>query len=276
MMIRTRRFLNSVAGSRSVSYAIANSAVSVSVLVVFLLASFVPVLSATLVELSFREILGTYSVSFDSSRISEDDVRKLLIFSPFVDDDTDIPNPHGLMLIGSWVGKTLDKGLLAPALERCLKSDLKYVNCNSNDFPSPNFFRNAEANLQKGRSGLTWLDHLVYPAQLKPVVKYLRDRLAVSLWIQETRLSYYKSWNESILRKNYDGLHPAQFCQGALKKLEGAGSNDERYHTARYDWANCMNGAADERYGHRYPIDSWNAFLQALGIKERYKDESPD
>ncbi len=227
------------------------------------------------VTLTFITGDARYTLTFESSKISEGRLRNLVILSPFVVDYTDATATKDFWASGSKVGDEVNKALLALPLEQCIAADPAYTDCAKNDVSAPNFLRNAEINLQKSKQGLDWLRHLDYPGELEPVVKFLQGRLALSLWIEETRFRYYKTRDESVLNEAHEGIDPAQVCQETFRKLDAASSKQEKYTIVRFDWANCMVRAVDHRLG-RYPTSSWNVFLQAYGITEHYTEKGPD
>jgi len=258
-------------GIRTTAWAFsAFSVASISFLAAFCIAT------TQLQSLSYKDSIGTYTIYFDPHRISEERLGRLLVLSPYVLGDTNAPIPKGLMAIGSTVGRMMDKSLVVVPLEWCIKSEPEYINCENNSIESPNFVQNAEVNLKRGRAGLEWIDGLVYPKDLDPVVRYLRGRLSVSLWMEETRLKYYTSWDVNVLRQSEANLGPVSSCEPALRKIDGAHSRTEKYELAKNDWLNCLIATADIRYGHHYPMSSWKSFLAAYRLKEHYKDESPD
>jgi hypothetical protein len=225
--------------------------------------------------LTFKTTDDVDTVSFDQSKISEAKLRQLILLSPvIVSYFNDLPD-RGFSAAGSRQGDKLDKAFLALPLELCIAIDRAYSHCEENSIGGPNFLRNAKVNLEKGREGLKWLQNLDYPKELQPVVKYLLDRLALSLWIEETRFRYYSTWNEADLKMVHDGIDPSQVCPETFRKLEAATSEEEKYRIVRFDWANCMIKAIDHQVGS-YPINSWNAFLQSHGITEHYEQTGPD
>jgi hypothetical protein len=119
------------------------------------------------------------------------------------------------------------------------------------------------------------LRQLDYPHVLQSVVKFLQDGLAISIWIEETRFRYFTTWDERDLKEAHEGIDPVQLCPDVFKKLETASSKEDKYRIVRFDWANCMVGAANRRVGN-YPTGSWKAFLQAYRIQEHYTEKGPD
>jgi hypothetical protein len=240
-----------------------------------LLAIFVPSSFAKPVTLTFKTVDEIYRVSFDSSRISQRRVRELIVLSPFVVSYINDPPAKDFLAVGSTIGTVFNKSLMALPLELCIANDPAYSNCGNNGISTPNFLRNAEINLRKGRRGLASLQQLDLPGELAPVFKFLQEGLALSLWIEETRFRYYTTWDRKILEKAHWGIDPARLCQETFQKLDAANSKEEKYVIVRFDWANCMVSAVDHHLG-RYPTHSWNAFLKAYGISEHYEVKGSD
>jgi hypothetical protein len=149
-----------------------------------------------------------------------------------------------------------------------------YVHCEANDVGGPNFAHNAEINLKKSRRGLAWLQNLDAPKDLEPVMKFLVEGLRLSLQTEETRLRYYSTWDENVLKEAHDGIEPAELCSETFHSLEGATSEEEKYAVVAHEWANCVNSATQRKLG-KYPVASWNDFLRAYGIKESFKEIGP-
>ena len=173
---------------------------------------------------------------------------------------------------GSIQGEVVNKIFFALPLELCIADDLAYSHCGDNSIDGPNFLRNAKANLEKSRRGLKSLQNLDYPKELQPVVKFLLDWLAFSLWIEETRFRYYSTWDENTLKEAHDGID-AQLCPDIFRKLETANSKEEKYSAVRFDWANCIE-SGNRKLG-LYPISSWNAFIKTYGITEHLEMRGP-
>jgi hypothetical protein len=244
-------------------------------LIVLAVAIVNPSCSAQTRTLTFKTIDDVDAVSFDQAKISEAKLRQLILLSPvIVSYFNDLPD-RDFSAAGSRQGDIVDKSFLALPLELCIASDPAYSHCEENNIGGLNFLRNAKVNLEKGRRGLKWLQNLDYPKELQPVVKFLLDGLAISLWIEETRFKYYSTWNESVLKGVDDGIDPVQLCPETFRKLEAASSKEEKYRITRFDWANCIVKAIYRQPGS-YPVQPWNAFLQAYGITERYEQKGPD
>jgi hypothetical protein len=236
--------------------------------------------AGTGVTFTYKTADTEYTVSFDSSKIPERQMRELIILSPLVTDYAGIPPVSAAKDFGaggSLSGGVRDKNFFALDLEQCLAQDPEYSVCagKRNDVSSPNFLHNAEVNLRRSRRGLEWLQHLNYPKELQPVVEFLRRGLALSLWIEETRVRYYSTWDENVLREVHDGIAPGKTCAEIFRKLQAASSQEEKYRIAKFDWANCIRREIRRQLG-TYPVSAWNAFLKAYGITETYKEQVPD
>jgi hypothetical protein len=235
--------------------------------------------------MTFATVDNVDTVAFDPHEISEQQLRQLILLSPFiVSYFNDLPH-RDFLAAGSSEGELVHKVFLALPLELCVATDPAYSHCENNQMDGPNFLRNAKVNVQKSRRGLEWLQHLQYPEQLRPVAKFLLDGLAFSLRIEEKRLDYYSTWDENRLRESSGDIHPGQLCPETCKNLEraksesaqskGAQCKEERYRIVRFEWANCRLKAMDKKLGY-YPISSWNAFLSTHRIAEHYQEKGPD
>jgi hypothetical protein len=180
------------------------------------------------------------TVSFDPAKISEAQLRQLILFSPFISSYFNNLPARDFSAAGSMRRDIVDKSFFALPLELCVANDPAYSHCDANSIGGPNFLRNAKVNLQKSRRGLKSLQNQEYPNQLQPVVKFLLDGLAFSLWIEETRFRYYSTWDENVLKGAHDDIHPVQLCPDIFRKLESGNSKEEEYGIVRIDWANCM------------------------------------
>lgn len=226
-------------------------------------------------SLTFETVDDVDTFSFDPSKISETKLRQMVPLSPFIVSYlNDLPSRE-FTAVGSTRGSAVDKAFVALPLELCVAGDPAYSHCQENGITGPNFLRNAKTNIEKSRSGLTRLQHLEYPEELQPVVRFLESSLELSLWIEETRFRYYYTWDEAALKSIHEDIDSAKLCPDTFRKLEAASSKEERYQIARIDWANCMVKAFDHKLGS-YPIDAWNDFLRSHVITERYEAKSPD
>ncbi|MFQ5656095.1 MAG: hypothetical protein ACE5G5_00970 [Candidatus Methylomirabilales bacterium] len=193
---------------------------------------------------------GDYAVTFESSRISEDQMKKLVLISPY--------------LSSYYKGKTL---VFSPSLELCVDDDPAYLDCGTRNIRAPNFYKNAQVNLKAGRQALQFLEGLEYPEELELVVSYLRRSLSFSLWLEETRYEFYESSNADILKRKWGDIDPLMVCTATLKEIENATSQLQKYNLAKYKWHSCLNNVFRERLG-QYPLESWNQFITTYGIEE--------
>ena len=227
--------------------------------------------------LTFETVNDADTISFDPSRISENRLRELIVYSPFiVDYFNDMPNKN-LSALGSMIGAVPDKHFSALPLERCITGDPAYSKCETQDKDAAGstFLQNAEVNVQKSKRGLSWLQHLDHPSELNSVANFLERWLSASIWMEEARLKYYSSWDERTLKEVHDGVDPGETCSDIFTRLADERSKEEKYRIVRFDWANCVLKAFDRKIGP-YPVSEWNAFLKAYGITEAYKQKSPD
>jgi hypothetical protein len=227
--------------------------------------------------LTFKTDDTNYSISFDSARIPEHEMRDLIILSPVVTAYA-IPGMDDFVAVGSSElvagdGTIRDKYLVALPLEMCLKEQPAYTDCDHNEIGSANFLHNASINLQKSREGLAWLRALKYPKDLELVVSFLQSQLASSLAIEEMKFKYYSTWDDKALTEALDDVHPDEVCADVFKSLRAAHTDKEKYAIVRTQWRNCVTQHAQR---HHYPTKVWDKFLQDYGIKEAYKETMPD
>lgn len=199
------------------------------------------------VTLSFKTLRGDYKVTFDAAAIAEEQVRQLVRLSPHV---------------SGW-----ESYAVAPRLELCRTGDPAYRDCGWGSVAAANFTWNARVNLENGARLLDTLDGLRYPGELEPVVQYSKRSLAFSLWLEQTRLEFYRTWDVDVLTRTYEGVSPAAGCAHVLDALGQARAPDDKYHLAAYAWHNCVNDLYRSRLGE-YPLDAWDAFVRAHGIRE--------
>jgi hypothetical protein len=176
---------------------------------------------------------------------------------------------------GSTTATRVDKVFIALPLELCIASDPAYSHCEDNSVGGPNFLRNANVNLERGKRGLRWLERLEHPRELEPVVTFLEKSLESSLWTEQTRFKYYSTWDESVLKEVHEGIDAVSSCPKIFAKLQAATSKEQKYQIVRFEWANCIVQAIDRQLGP-YPLDAWSAFLKAYGITEEHKELSPE
>jgi hypothetical protein len=206
-----------------------------------------------------------YSIAFETNRITKREMEQLAWLAPRF--PVELRGPFQ-----SAQSDEKEKVFVAPSLELCVDGDPSYAPCGTRDLSDPNFFRNAEVNLEKGRREILLLSTMAHPNQLDPVVRYLRENLKLSLWLEETRIDFYKTWNVRVLERRYSRFDPTAGCAAVLRAFRGA-SKDQAYKLARYDWHNCMLQYVSTTFGH-YPIKAWRRFLDDYGIRESYRIEA--
>ena len=207
------------------------------------------------VDVVFPTLHGQYILTLDTAQLSESELRELIVLSPH---------------LSGWTSRAV-----VPRLELCVADDPTYVDCDARDPTAAAFFSNARANVKKGAHTLAALDGLRYPRELEAVVAYLKRSLAFSLWLEQTRLAYYESWDDAVLTRAYAGVEPVRECERALRAVAAATSREDKHHRAAHDWHNCVNTAVRRDLG-AYPTPAWQAFLAAYGIRERLVEIDTD
>ena len=196
-----------------------------------------------------------YKLTFDSSIISEEQMKELVVFSPndsFGSDD-----------------------FSAPSLELCVKDKPEYFDCGTRDLNAVNFYKNAQVNLNKGRKTLDLLKSIKYPKELGAIVNYFEKSLSFSLWLNEKRFDFYQSWDIDILKGKYEDLDPSVLCPEALNRIESTDDNYKKYKMTLYEWYNCLNRIFRKHLGE-YPLEAWEQFLATYGIKEELVSDDGD
>jgi hypothetical protein len=200
--------------------------------------------------MSIRAFEGKYILTFDPSRISRAQLKKLYELSPQL----------------YW------RLALPPDLHLCVKGDREYLPCGTRNLADPNFLANAEVNLRKGHRILQSLENLPFPPELAPVVEYVKRSAAFVVCLQKSQLAFYTTWDPTALLAVCNGINPAAECPSILDRMNSLDSKWDKYNQAGYALHNCINGAFRKRLGE-YPIDAWQRFLAAYGIKETFLDD---
>lgn len=159
--------------------------------------------------------------------------------------------------------------LIAPQLELCIEQDSRYYECGSRDLKSPNFFKNAEVNINIGKKHLEELNKLKYPKELEPLVNYFKKSLSFSLWANQRLYKFYQSWDIGVLKKEYNDIDPSIVCAEPLRKIQDAKSEYEKYRIAQHEWFNKLNDVFRNKIG-KEPIQSWENFILKYKIKEEF------
>lgn len=244
-------------------------------LALFLLLAALPISShPKSVTLTFKSEDTSYTITFDSTKFSEAQIRSFIPLSPYVSNYAYYPNMENFSTAQSSEPRGIDKILTALDLERCPENQPAYTNCANNPPLSPNFFRNASVNLEKNHKGLAWLQNLPHPKELQPVIDYLLKNLSASVAVEDTKFRYYSSWDVTVLKKTTADLGASSACSTTFQKLDAATSNEEKYQLVSHDWHNCVLSATHPS-NEIYPLNSWNSFLKSSAIQEKYFEAAP-
>jgi hypothetical protein len=200
-------------------------------------------------------LLGEYHLTYDNRRMSEEELKPLVILSPH---------------LAGW-----NSIAVTPRLERCVVGETEYLDCRDRSVRSPTFLWNARVNLKRGVTTLDNLRNMRAPVELDPVVTWLQSSLAFSLWLEETKLEFYQTGDVNVLRRRYGELDPGRGCPEALEQVERAVKVASAQHDmAVLPWHNCVNTVFRRRLGE-YPIAAWQRFLSTWGIQERLVELLP-
>jgi hypothetical protein len=204
--------------------------------------------------LVFTTLHGEYQLTFDDARLREADLRALVVLSPH---------------LAGWTSLAV-----APRLERCVAGDPAYLECTRAS-DSPRFLWNARVNLEAGAATLRTLGELRTPAELEPVLAWFRRSLAFSLWLEETKLDFYRSRDIAVLTRRYESAEPARGCGPAVAAVRAAPSRQEQDDAVGLEWHNCVNDLARRDIGDD-PLAAWRRFLTSWGIGERITESLPE
>jgi hypothetical protein len=205
-------------------------------------------------RLVFPTLLGEYQLAFDDQRTSESEVRALAILSPH---------------LAGWTSLAV-----TPRLERCVVGDAAYLDCRGRSPQSPTFLWNARVNLERGGAALNHLRGLRSPPELEPVVTWLQRSLSFSLWLEETKLEFFRTADVAVLRRGYEDIDPGRDCGPIIGDIARAGSADAQFDLVALRWHNCVNSQYRRKLGE-YPMPAWKRFLSAWRIKERVVETVP-
>ena len=200
-------------------------------------------------------LLGEYHLTYDTLRVTEAELKPLVILSPH---------------LAGW-----DSIAVTPRLERCVVGEKDYLDCRDRSVRSPTFLWNARVNLKRGAATLDSLRKLRTPVELDPVVTWLQASLSFSLWLEETKLEFYQTGDVSVLRRQYGELDPDRGCGDALAQIERTLKTAAvQYDMVVLPWHNCVNALFRRRLGD-YPMTAWQRFLSKWDIQERFVELLP-
>jgi hypothetical protein len=217
-----------------------------------------------------------YEATFDSDRISEGRLRELLPFSPYLElgENWKLDNLE-LTIGGEQTPTLLEKSPLANSLEVCIANDRRYRPCGKRDISDPNFFVNAQINVEANAKAAAMVDHLQVPTELVPILEHFREALAFYSTLQRRRLEYLRAGDLAVLSMPIGSIDPSTACTAELKQLERATTLPERYSFSRYSWHNCLNREW-LRISPGYSTSAWHNFIVAYGIDERFTEKTID
>ena len=118
------------------------------------------------------------------------------------------------------------------------------------------------------------LGELRTPAELEPVLAWLRSSLSFSLWLEQTKLDFYASRDAAVLGRQYQAAEPARGCGSALTAIRGAAARQAQDDLVALDWHNCMNSLGRRDIGE-YPLAAWQRFLATWGVTEKSIEALP-
>jgi hypothetical protein len=205
-------------------------------------------------RLVFPTLLGEYQLNYNDRQLSEAELREMAILSPH---------------LAGWTSLAV-----APRLDRCVVDDPAYLQCGGRSPTSPTFLWNARVNLDRGAASLARLRGLRVAPELEPVSTWLQRSLAFSLWLEETKLEFFRSADVAILRRRYEDVDLGRECGSVTNEVARAGS-DAQFDIVLLRWHNCANSLVRRRLGE-YPMGDWRRFLSIWQITERFIESLPE
>ncbi len=166
--------------------------------------------------------------------------------------------------------------LLAQPLEQCKAKDPKYYQpCGSRDIHAKNFYKNANVNIRLAKRSQRYLKSLVEIRELQPIVNHFKSSLSFSIWLNENKLKFFKSWDIAHLKKRYQRINPLKICPEVIKEIDKSDSNDEKYRLTNYEWHNALNAEFWKKDRDKYFNRVWQSFLKKYGIRESIQYSEP-
>lgn len=133
-----------------------------------------------------------YIATVDDSLSHKMNLELLPVFSPLVPTSPPLNSYRTAVSISS--GKVYDKIMAVQQLEDCRH---EHPNCPPT-IVNDAFLRNAEANLEKGRSQVRDLKQERLPKSLEPVRRFLLDNLTTTLRMEGVRAAVSRAGNPEI------------------------------------------------------------------------------
>ena len=200
--------------------------------------------------LHFRADPTMIDVTFDRARVSPEDVKRWMQLADFVSSENGYQVP--------------------PSLGLCSRDDPRYVGCDTvQEFPD---LHNAAVNLDDIRKNIAELDPKRFPADLFPVVLYLRQIQYFALWANTQQLEFLEKGNVSALESVFQRIEPRMSCGMILDQTRGISDKVAAWNLVRHDWYNCVLREEMKQIGP-YPHKAWQSFLSAHGIHEHVFQE---
>jgi hypothetical protein len=192
--------------------------------------------------------VGQDRITFNTIRVSEEQVRRWIRLSPNVSPSNNYLVPESLRL--------------------CIEGHPEYRECGSRDWTAKNFVFNANVNLQKIRDRIKELDESSYPRELRRVVSYLRTIQEDNLFFGSQLLEFVQNENIETLATSFDGIDPGQQCSADIARIRANSDKGAAYGLAFHDWWNCVNRSLRAKVG-KYPEADWQEFLRQYSIHEK-------
>jgi hypothetical protein len=190
---------------------------------------------------------GEIKYQFDTTKISAKVLTKYATLRPDIVD--------GRYLVGE-------------PLNVCNNERPEYFPCGSRDIDDPNFIKNAEINLRISKESLGKLQEYTEIAILKPFIDYYKQLLTLSIWLNETELEFYKTWDIDVLKRKYSTYDPTKIVPDVISKIEKSKSKHEKYNLVRIEWHIGINHAVQDDFPEDPRDKRWDAFLKEYNIKE--------
>lgn len=198
---------------------------------------------------------GIDYISYDTGRIQRNELLRWVQLSPNVDD-------INYYLVPEW-------------LELCIDKAPEYSPCGSRDLRDPNFFRNAEVNLEKIRNRIRLLEDGAYPPELQPVLGYFVAIQKTFLQAEEHRLTFLKTWDVAVLSGTVGNIDINQSCPAILEQLRQTTDKQTAYKLAQHDLRNCINSTF-RKSSAEYPQSTWEQFLNKYSLREKFVPDEVD
>ena len=200
--------------------------------------------------MQFKAWPTVINVTFDTRHVTAADVNRWMQLADYISNENgyQVPVP----------------------LEECPPNDSRYIPCEHGKvFINP---QNARLNLLKIQTAISDLDVARFPADLSPIVLYLRRIQGFALWKESKRFEFFQTAKVAALESVFHEIDPKVSCQPELLAIRAASSNEEAEELVRHDWGNCVWKEEMKKLGP-YPQSEWESFLSAHGIREEVKQE---